>query len=164
MNERQDFNPASREAPMSVGEYCNREVIITDRETTILEAAKLMRRHHVGSLIVVDEQGDGKVPIGILTDRDIVVKLLAYEVDLEKISIGDAMSFDLVTVTEEDDIVETVEKMRGWGVRRLPVIDHQGAIVGLLAVDDMIELLAEQMNNLAKLVSIERIREQARST
>ena len=147
---------------MSVGEYCNREVVITDRDTTILEAAKLMRRHHVGSLIVVDEKKGRRVPVGILTDRDIVVELLAVDVDLKKISVGDAMSYDLVTVTEEDDIMETVEKMRGWGVRRLPVLDHEGAIVGLLAVDDMIELIAEQMNNLAKLVSVERIREQAR--
>lgn len=147
---------------MSVGEFCNREVIITDRDTTILEAAKLMRHHHVGALIVVDEQSGKKVPVGILTDRDIVVELLAAEIDLDKVSIGDAMSYKLVTVTEQDDMMETVEKMRGWGVRRLPVIGSDGAIVGILAADDMIELIAEQMTNLAKLVSVERIREQAR--
>lgn len=147
---------------MSVGDYCNREVIITDRDTSILEAAKLMRQYHVGALIIVDEKGGLKIPVGILTDRDIVVELLAAEIELDKVSVGDAMSYELITATEEDDIMETVEKMRGWGVRRLPVIDHQGAIVGLLAADDMIELIAEQMNNLAKLVSVERIREQAR--
>ncbi|HKJ04132.1 MAG TPA: CBS domain-containing protein [Geopsychrobacteraceae bacterium] len=147
---------------MSVGEYCIRDVVITDRDTSILEAAKLMRRHHVGSLIIVDKKKGLNIPVGILTDRDIVVELLADDVDLEKISIGDAMSDNLVTATEEDEVMETIEKMRGWGVRRVPVIDHEGAIVGLLAVDDMIELIAEQMNNLAKLVSIERLREQGR--
>lgn len=147
---------------MSVGEYCNREVVITDRDTSILEAAKLMRHHHVGALIVVDEKNDRKIPVGILTDRDIVVELLAAEIDLDKISVGDAMSYDLITATEDDEITETIEKMRGWGVRRLPVVDHQGTIVGLLAADDMIELIAEQMTNLAKLVSVETIREQAR--
>jgi CBS domain-containing protein len=147
---------------MSVGEYCNREVIITDRDTTILEAAKLMRQHHVGSLIVVDEQNGKKMPVGVLTDRDIVVELLAAEIDLDSVSIGDAMSYELITATERDDLVETVEKMRGWGVRRVPVIGSDGSIVGILAADDMIELIAEQMNNLAKLITVEKIREQAR--
>lgn len=147
---------------MSVGEYCNREVIITDRDTTILEAAKLMRQHHVGSLIVVDEQNGKKMPVGILTDRDIVVELLAAEIDLDSVSIGDAMSYELITATERDDLMETVEKMRGWGVRRVPVIGGDGSIVGILAADDMIELIAEQMNNLAKLITVEKIRELAR--
>jgi CBS domain-containing protein len=147
---------------MSVGEYCNREVIITDRDTTILEAAKLMRRNHVGALIVVDEQGGKNIPVGILTDRDIVVELLAAEIDLDSVSIGDAMSYELVTATERDDLMETVEKMRGWGIRRIPVVGADGSIVGILAADDMIELIAEQMSNLSKLIIVERIREQAR--
>ncbi|MDT8419406.1 MAG: CBS domain-containing protein [Desulfuromonadales bacterium] len=147
---------------MLVGEYCNREVIITGRETSILEATQLMRRHHVGSLIVVDEQEGKSIPVGIITDRDIVVELLAAEIDLNSVSIGDAMSYELVTVTEQDDIMETVEKMRGWGVRRLPVIDSEGAIVGIFAADDMLELIAELLTGLVKLVSVEQLREQVR--
>lgn len=147
---------------MFVGEYCNREVIITDRETSILEATQLMRRHHVGSLIVVDGQEGKRIPVGIITDRDIVVELLAAEIDLNSVSIGDAMSYELITVTEQDDIMETVEKMRGWGVRRLPVINSEGAIVGIFAADDMLELIAELLTSLAKLVGVEQLREQAR--
>ncbi|PLX87422.1 MAG: CBS domain-containing protein [Desulfuromonas sp.] len=147
---------------MFVGEYCNREVIITDRETSILEATQLMRRHHVGSLVVVDEKEGKRFPVGIITDRDIVVELLAAEIDLQSVSIGDAMSYELITVTEQDDIMETVEKMRGWGVRRLPVVNSEGAIVGIFAADDMIELIAELLASVAKLVSVERLREQAR--
>lgn len=140
---------------MPVGEYCNREVVVADRETSILEAAKLMRRHHVGDVVITELRGKDKVPVGILTDRDIVVELLAEEVDLSIISVGDAMSFDLLIVKESDDLLETLQNMSRRGVRRVPVISSRGVLVGILTLDDVLEVFAEQLSDIVRLIGKE---------
>ncbi|OEU76248.1 MAG: histidine kinase [Desulfuromonadales bacterium C00003093] len=147
---------------MLVSEFCNREVVIVDRATTILEAAKLMRSEHVGDLVVTDNRNGRQVPVGILTDRDIVVELLAEEIELDKVSVGDAMSYGLLSVKEQDGLQETIEKMRARGVRRLPVVDDAGALVGIVTVDDLMELVAEQLTDLVRLVGNELLRERAK--
>lgn len=147
---------------MLVGEFCNREVVIVDRETTILEAAKLMRSEHVGDLVVIDNRSGQQIPVGILTDRDIVVELLAEEVELDKVSVGDAMSYELFNVTEQDGLQETIEKMRAHGVRRLPVVNANAELIGIVTVDDLIELISEELTGLVQLVSNEQLRERQR--
>lgn len=133
---------------MKVGNFCNRDVVITDRDTTILEAAKLMRHHHVGDIVVVENLGKGNIPIGIITDRDIVVELLAEEIDLSRVTVGDAMGLDLYAVKEEDDLLETTHLMRRQGIRRVPVLGTAGELVGIITLDDMIEVIAEQLSTL----------------
>ena len=147
---------------MSIGKLCNREVVVVDRGEPIREAVRLMRRHHVGDVVVVETREGHRRPVGMLTDRDIVIELLAADVDLDVVTIGDAMSFDLVTVRENDDLIETIERMGDRGVRRVPVVNDAGALVGILAVDDVVELAAEQLSGLARLVRRERTREQER--
>lgn len=144
---------------MKVGEICNREVVVVDREAAILEAAQLMRRHHVGDVVVTEERGSSRVPVGILTDRDIVVELLAEQVPLEAVAVGDAMSSELLTVGEEEEVMDAIQRMRGHGVRRAPVVGHDGALAGILAVDDLIDLIAEQLSDLVKLIGNEQQRE-----
>jgi CBS domain-containing protein len=141
---------------MSVGEICNREVIVIDHLENITDAARLMRRHHVGNVVVVRTEGDGtRKPVGILTDRDIVIELLARDVDLDTLSVGDAMSYDLLTLNENDEADEAIKQMRAQGVRRAPVVDSEGALVGILAMDDVIELLSEQLSDLVALLKRE---------
>lgn len=144
---------------MRVGEICNREVVVVDREAAILEAARLMRRHHVGSVVITEERGGTRVPVGILTDRDIVVELLAEQVPLDAVSVGDAMSSELLTVGEEEEVMDAIQRMRGRGVRRAPVVGRSGALAGILAVDDLIDLIAEQLSDLVKLIGNEQQRE-----
>ena len=144
---------------MKVGEVCNREVVVVNRDQSILDAAKLMRSFHVGDVVVVQDAGSVRTPVGILTDRDIVVKLLAREIDLAAVSIGDAMSFDLVTAGEEDSVIEAIEKMRNQGVRRIPVVSSQGGLEGILSLDDCLELVAEQVGDLVQLIKTEQRRE-----
>jgi len=93
---------------MNAGEICNREVVIVNRDQTILDAAKLMREYHVGDVVVMEERSGEKAPVGILTDRDIVIKILAQELDAGEVQIGDTMSFDLLTALEEDEILERI--------------------------------------------------------
>lgn len=147
---------------MNVGQICNREVIVVDRDTSIIKASQLMRQYHVGTLLVADEQAGQRYPVGIITDRDIVVELLAEELPLERITVGDAMSFELLTTNENADLLATIKRMRSRGVRRTPVVTASGALIGLLAVDDVIELLAEQLTDLVTLIANERSRERVR--
>ncbi|MGD8620300.1 MAG: CBS domain-containing protein [Thiogranum sp.] len=143
---------------MSIGELCNREVVIACPEENLLEAARLMRRYHVGDLIVVESAGS-KVPVGILTDRDIVVEVVAQEVDPANVSVADVMSQPLFNVREGDDLTGTVERMRHLGVRRAPVVDESGTLVGIFTLDDILEQLAELLTNLVSLTGRERKRE-----
>jgi CBS domain-containing protein len=145
---------------MNIGELCNREVIVANRDDSVLAAAKLMREYHVGDVVVVEQRGQGRVPVGILTDRDIVVELIATEVDTKTVTVSDAMSTELLTVREDDDISDMIEQMRGKAVRRVPVVDVNDALVGIVTVDDVIDVMAEQFDALVSLVQREKHREQ----
>jgi len=144
---------------MSIGEYCNRELVIVSRTESVKEAIDLMRSHHVGDVIVVDRQGDLVLPIGILTDRDIVLEILAEGVDLNTINIGDVMNYELVTVAEQSNLMDTIKIMQAKGVRRMPVVDNQGGLVGIITADDILELVAEQLQDIVGLIHQEQKRE-----
>jgi CBS domain-containing protein len=145
---------------MRVGEFCNRNVVIVGKATQVLEAAQLMRSHHVDDLVVIEERAGKRIPVGIITDRDIVVEVVAKGVALEAVSIGDVMSFELTTASEDDDIFDTVKLMRTRGVRRVPVVDKQGALVGILAIDDLLGLLEEFVGDVTGVIVREQAREQ----
>ncbi len=140
---------------MRVGEICNRTVVIAKKDLDITEVAKLMRTHHVGSVVVVDETVDGVRPIGIITDRDLVIEVLAQEVPLEAVSLADIMTPDPIIAREDDTIWDTLRRMRDKGVRRSPVVNTRGLLVGLVSVDDMLDLLAEELTDLVKLINQE---------
>lgn len=125
----------------------------------MVDAAQLMRKHHVGDLVVVEEKDGRKHPVGIVTDRDIVVEVVAAGVDPEALKVGDIMGQEVATVRESEGLFEALRYMRDKGVRRMPVVDREGGLVGILTLDDLLGLLAEEMTELAKLVSHERQRE-----
>lgn len=144
---------------MAIGEICSREVLFARRDESVAAAARQMRESHVGCLVVADEDGGKRVPVGILTDRDITVAVVAPGLDAEVILVGDVMSAELLSVQEDAGIAETVELMRLRGIRRLPVTDADGALVGLIAADDILSLLAEEISGLAGMISREEKRE-----
>jgi len=145
---------------MSIGEFCNREVVYALRDTTVMEAAALMRSHHVGSLVVVDVVGGGKrKPVGIVTDRDIIVEVTATGLDPKTMTTGDIMSSQLAMVREEDTVEQTMEMMRFKGVRRLPVVDRDGGLAGIITIDDLLELVAENLIELTRIISREQAEE-----
>lgn len=144
---------------MPIGEICNRDVIFLQRNDTILEAAKLMRQHHVGDVLIVEERDGVRVPVGIVTDRDLVVEIMATELDQTVITVGDIMVQELVTVKESAGVFETIQYMRSKAVRRLPIVDENGALVGILALDDLLELLSEELLAIVKLVRVQRQKE-----
>jgi len=95
----------------------------------------------------------------MITDRDIVTSVIAAQLDPTTITAGDLISREIVVVSEDQGVFETIEHMRVHGVRRMPVVDQQGALVGIIAVDDLTELLAEELSQLSKLISKEQAQE-----
>lgn len=138
---------------MKIGEICTVQTIFCRRDETVQEAALLMRKSHVGDLIVVDQPEGERIPIGILTDRDIVVSVIALGLDPASLLVGDIMSDDLLTASEGDDVYETIERMRFRGIRRVPVVNPGGGLIGIVSVDDLLEFLAEEMSELSRISS-----------
>ena len=140
---------------MSVGEYCNRNVVVIEKTESVREAINLMRKNHVGDVVVVEMRENTSIPLGILTDRDIVVEILAEDVDLDAVNVGDVMSYQLVTVNEDTKLLDAIKQMRVKGVRRLPVVNESGELQGILSTDDLLELVAEQLSDIVSIVSKE---------
>jgi CBS domain-containing protein len=144
---------------MPIGTIRNREVVTAHRGTKVSEAAQLMRKHHVGDVVVVDQVNGRELPCGMVTDRDIVITVIAQGVDPEGVMLGDMMSSDIVVGRETDGVADTIQVMRTKGVRRLPIVDALGALVGIVTADDLLALLSEEMNSLTTLVAREQRRE-----
>ncbi|AGA34986.1 CBS domain protein [Thioalkalivibrio nitratireducens DSM 14787] len=145
---------------MSVGEICNKEVVSIDRKASVYEAARMMRNHHVGSLVVVDQNSTTPMkPVGIVTDRDLVVEIMAKEVPEEVLTAGDIIAPELLTARESDGIWETIMRMRAMGVRRLPVVNAGGNLSGILTMDDLLKFLADEFSDIVRLIRREQIRE-----
>ncbi len=144
---------------MQVGEICTREVVCATLETTVAAAAKLMRQYHIGDVIVTREQDGRRIPLGIVTDRDVVLGVVATEADAAVLTVGDIMAAELVTADETEDVFDAVQRMRTKGVRRMPIVQEDGTLVGIVTLDDVIEVLAEEMNQLARLISREQLHE-----
>ena len=135
---------------MRIKEICSRVVVVAEPHTDLREAARLMRDHHVGALVVIEKREGVARPVGIVTDRDIVVEVVAATgVTPESLTVRDVMSSDLVLAREADGVFEAVERMQDSGTRRLPVVSADGVLVGILTLDDVLRMLAGEMTALA---------------
>ncbi|HET9473958.1 MAG TPA: CBS domain-containing protein [Steroidobacteraceae bacterium] len=147
---------------MNVGEVCQRSVVTVRPLDELLSAARVMRNKHVGYLIAV-EPGvkDGSfTPVGVLTDRDMVISVMAREADPRTLRVEDVMTRDLVVAREDDQLGAALAQMRRMGVRRLPVVGERGELVGILSLDDVIETLSGQLRDVAGSIHSEQVVEQ----
>ena len=140
---------------MLVGEYCNHDVVIIGMTDSVMQAAKLMRQHHVGDVLVVALNNGKRIPLGILTDRDIVVDVLAKYENFNDFSIQDIVTNKLITVYEKDDLMIAIKKMRLNGVRRIAVVNSVGELVGIISVDDILGVITETLMDIGQLFSNE---------
>ncbi len=136
---------------MSIGKFCRRNVVCAVPDTTIVDAAQLMRRNHIGDLIVVDAMGAARRPTGIVTDRDIVVEVVSAGLDPSLVKLGDLLTQPLVSVDEDTGYAETIRLMSAKGVRRMPVVDKAGVLVGIISFDDLFHQLAVPLAELSEL-------------
>lgn len=141
---------------MRVGECCNRMVVMCDQTTSVREAACLMRKHDMGVLVVVEEAGGNRRPLGLVTERDLVFEVIAKCASPEDARIGDLVPERAMTAHCNDGLWETIERMRALQLRRLTVVDSKGSVQGVLSIDDVLQLLAETQINAMHLLRQER--------
>lgn len=136
---------------MAIQDICSKSVVTVERDEKIKKVAELMRRHHVGSIIVTEIRRGKCIPVGMVTDRDIVVEIVAKGVDVEQVTAEDIMSRDLTAVKNSTGIFDVLKTMRRSGVGRAPVVDSRGDLVGLISTDDFVGMLADELNQVSKL-------------
>lgn len=144
---------------MNIGDICNRIVASITVDETAQEAAELMRQLHVGTLVVTESDGEIPAPVGIITDRDLVIQVMAKGEDARSVNVSDIMSDELLMAEEGDDVGDTLEAMEEAGVRRVPVVDSDGALIGVLALDDVLRVYARDIEKMAGIVGSQRLQE-----
>ena len=144
---------------LNVGGICNRAVVFAYKHMSVAEAARLMLEEHVGSLVVVEETDNGRVVIGMLTDRDIVVAVVARDFNAQTLRVADVMSSGLVTARAEDSVHDVLGLMRRHGVRRIPITTEQDVLIGIVTLDDLLEIAAEELRGFVQAIESERKRE-----
>jgi CBS domain-containing protein len=146
---------------VNVGQICQRSVVTIRASDDLSTAARLMREKHIGYLIVVEPTSQGeRTPVGVLTDRDIVVAVVAQDADPRALTVGDVMTCNPKTVLTEDCLTDALSQMQSIGVRRLPVLGAQAQLVGILSMDDILRTMAEEFGRAAGAISRERTREE----
>ncbi|HWA98737.1 MAG TPA: CBS domain-containing protein [Pirellulales bacterium] len=139
---------------MSVGRICNRLVVLAGPKETIVVAARRMLEQRVGTLLVLN---DSKQPIGILTDRDLVTRVMAVGKDPNTVHVDEVMTSDLRTVSEDTPIETAIAEMDAGGFRRMPVIGAREALVGMISLDDILGLLVEEFASIGGILDSTRV-------
>jgi CBS domain-containing protein len=139
---------------LTAGTVCSRSVAVAYPSLALNEAARLMRARHVGCLVVVDELAVGeKLVVGILTDRDVAMSVVAADRDPHGLRVGDVMTRDVVTARERDSLLDLLAAMRRRKVRRVPITDARDMLVGIVSLDDVLAVMGEQMQAVAAAVT-----------
>jgi len=146
---------------MNIGEICTRTVVTCRREASATELAQLMRDRNVGDVIVVDEHEGRVTPVGLVTDRDLVVAVMAKGVDPDLVRAEGLIASEIVTAFESELVYDAIWHMRGKGIRRLPVVDTHNHLLGMLTADDVLQFLAEELTEVARIAPRQIKREEA---
>jgi CBS domain-containing protein len=126
---------------------------------SISACARRMHDEHVGCLVVVERSDGSEFPVGMLTDRDIAIEVVAFGLDPATMTAGDVMSERPAVVEEDDDLLDALAHMRERGVRRLPVVRPDGALTGMLALDNLLEALGEEIDGVVGVMRAQRTKE-----
>lgn len=147
---------------MSIKTISNRAVVTIHRQATVEDAARLMRSHHIGDVVVV-EVPNAQVPVGMVTDRDIVVAVVAQGLMPAQTTVGSIMSSPVLTLRENDGFITALDRMAQRGVRRAPVVDEAGLLRGVVSVDDLVRLLARELAKVGALIMHEQTAEKRKT-
>lgn len=144
---------------MLLKDLCTPDVVSCDADSSALHAARLMRQHHVGDVVVVEDTETDPSPVGVVTDRDIVVEVLGKELDPAKVALREFMRKPAVIASAAEEVSQAVARMKTHGVRRIPVVDETSKLVGILCLDDLLKRLAGDAATLADIIAREQDRE-----
>jgi CBS domain-containing protein len=145
---------------MLLKEICTPNVVCCGAQTSVLQAARLMRQKHVGDVVVVDDPHDEGIPLGIVTDRDLVLEVLGNGLDPATTTLGSLMRTPVVIAHESEDTSQVIERMRAHGVRRVPVVGHEGETVGIVTLDDLLRLMVADASALLGIMNTAQSHEQ----
>ena len=145
---------------MSIAEFCETELAVVERSSSLADAARKMRELHLGDVVVCDIIGEQAKPVGLLTDRDIVVGVVALDLNIDSLTVEDVMTPTLVTLREDASVHEAVHLMESYGLRRVAVVDTDGALIGLVSSSALLEYIGQELACLSKLPGRLRKREQ----
>lgn len=135
---------------MKIADVCTRELVTADKNATLQQAATLMRDHHVGTLVVVANDAEGLHAVGIVTDRDVVVEAVARGLDVARTSLERLAEGKLAVIAGSAEVGEAIDAMKTRGVRRLLVAGDAGQLCGIVSLDDLLDAVAHQMSQLAR--------------
>ena len=135
---------------MPIVEYCTKHVITALGSQTVFDATKEMRDKNVGSIVVLDSD---KKPIGMVTDRDIAVRVVAEGKDSKSTLLKEIMSKDVVALRQDQGVFEMTKTMCEKGIRRLPVVDKGGKLAGIICLDDLIIMFGQEVANIANAIA-----------
>lgn len=144
---------------MKVGDVCTRRVYLAQANQPLADAARQMCMHHIGALVVIEPGDEKRRPIGILTDRDIVLGQLARSADLFCLTVGDVMTRNPLWVTEDLSVFATISALNGRSVRRAPVLGRAGALVGFVTLDDLLPAIGQELTAIGSLMGSQALRE-----
>jgi CBS domain-containing protein len=137
---------------MKIGEMCSRGVVSVFESASLRDVAAVMKERHVGAVVVIAKEPTTPQPVGIITDRDIVRAQLTHVADLSRLRVADVMTKAPLTLREDEEFEYAIEALRARGVRRAPIVNASGDLVGFLSTDDLIAEVARQVGTLAKLL------------
>ena len=143
---------------MKVIDMAVHEVATITADNTICDCARQMRLEHVGSLVVVN---DDQTPLGMITDRDIAIEVVARNLDPMKLTVRDVMTTPVVTAGPSESMVVALARMREFGVRRLPIVDEEGKLVGVISNSNLVEELSSLLDSLVRNIHSSKTREVA---
>jgi signal-transduction protein with cAMP-binding, CBS, and nucleotidyltransferase domain len=146
---------------MRVGEVCIHDVATCVRSAHLRELAKVMRDRHVGNVVVVEPLDGEVLPVGIVTDRDLVVRVIAAGCDADAHTAGEVMHTPVTSVLESESVHDAIERMGRLGVSRLPVVDHRGHLRGIITANDIVALLGSEIGEIGRISPQRTEREQA---
>ena len=127
---------------MIARELCTRKIVMVAQEATALEAAQLMLEHKVGCVVVTEKKNRENVPVGIVTEQDMVLKIVAGDARAGAIGITAVMSEKLLTAREDENVLDVLQQMHTKRIRHMPIVNDQGELIGILASEDVLAFLA----------------------
>lgn len=147
---------------MLLKDICSPDVAYCSADTHVLAAARIMREKHVGDLVIINASDGDQTPLGMVTDRDIVVEVLGKELDPRSVKVRDIMRAPVVIAGDSEDAAQALARMKSHGVRRIPVLGEQRKLVGIITLDDLVRRLAAEAKALAEVIEKEQGNEQRR--
>lgn len=132
---------------MPISDLCSRNPVTIQSKESLREAADLMKKKHVGTIIVTE----GDRPVGVVTDRDLVIKVIAEGKSIDSCLVKDVMTSKLVSAKKGIGVYEAIELMQKNGVRRLIVVDESDKLCGLISTDDLVQMLGQEITGIGKL-------------